>query len=57
MSTLDNLRKHAKRWLKALRDGTSPKNLKGIASAELTGRAMRETETKARSAAFLGLKK
>ncbi|MET0677421.1 MAG: isocitrate lyase/PEP mutase family protein [Bradyrhizobium sp.] len=43
--------------LKALRDGTSPKNLKGIASAELTGRAMRETETKARSAAFLGLKK
>src|SRR5690242_14560613 len=43
--------------LKALREGTSPKNLKGIASAELTGRAMRESETKARSAAFLGMKK
>ena len=43
--------------LKALREGTSPKNLKGIASAELTGRAMRESETKARSAAFLGVKK
>jgi carboxyvinyl-carboxyphosphonate phosphorylmutase len=43
--------------LKALREGTSPKNLKGLASAELTARAMRESETKARSAAFLGLKK
>jgi oxaloacetate decarboxylase len=42
--------------LKALRDGASPKNLKGIASSELTGRVMREAETKARSAAFLGLK-
>ncbi|MVT63952.1 oxaloacetate decarboxylase [Bradyrhizobium pachyrhizi] len=43
--------------LKALREGTSPKNLKGIASAELTGRVMREAETKARSGEFLGLKK
>jgi len=43
--------------LKALREGTSPKNLKGLASSELTGRAMREKETKARSEAFLGLKK
>ncbi|WP_420964472.1 isocitrate lyase/PEP mutase family protein [Bradyrhizobium sp. B120] len=43
--------------LKALRDGTSPKNLKGIASSELTSRVMREAEAKARSGAFLGLKK
>jgi len=43
--------------LKALREGTSPKNLKGIASSELTGRAMREADVKARSSEFLGLKK
>ncbi|MCC8982560.1 isocitrate lyase/PEP mutase family protein [Bradyrhizobium acaciae] len=43
--------------LKALRDGTSPTNLKGIASPELTSRVMREAETKARSGEFLGLKK
>ncbi|HEX7921577.1 MAG TPA: isocitrate lyase/PEP mutase family protein [Bradyrhizobium sp.] len=43
--------------LKALREGVSPKSLKGIASSELTGRVMREAETKARSGAFLGLKK
>ena len=43
--------------LKALRDGTSPKNLKGIASAELTGRVTREPVTKTRSADFLGLSK
>jgi carboxyvinyl-carboxyphosphonate phosphorylmutase len=43
--------------LKALRDGTSPKNLKGVASSELTGRAMRESDVKARSGKFLGLKK
>jgi oxaloacetate decarboxylase len=43
--------------LKALREGASPKSLKGLASAELTGRAMREAETKKRSAEFLGLKK
>jgi carboxyvinyl-carboxyphosphonate phosphorylmutase len=43
--------------LKALREGASPKSLKGLPSQELTGRAMREAETKARSSAFLGLKK
>src|SRR5438132_3172529 len=43
--------------LKALREGASPKNLKGLASFELTGRAMREADVKARSGAFLGLKK
>lgn len=42
--------------LKALREGTSPKNLKGLASSELTGRAMREADVKARSGEFLGLK-
>ncbi len=43
--------------LKALRDGTSPKDLNGLPSSELTGRAMREAEVKVRSADFLGLKK
>ncbi len=43
--------------LKALREGMSPKNLKGLPSSELTGRAMREAETKARANEFLGLKK
>jgi carboxyvinyl-carboxyphosphonate phosphorylmutase len=43
--------------LKALREGTSPKNLKGLASSELTGRAMREADVKTRSGEFLGLKK
>ena len=43
--------------LKALREGTSPKNLKGLASSELTGRAMREADVKARANALLGLKK
>jgi len=42
--------------LKALRAGISPKQLQGLASTELTGRIMREAETKARSAALLGLK-
>ncbi|WP_027549310.1 oxaloacetate decarboxylase [Bradyrhizobium sp. WSM2254] len=42
--------------LKALREGTPPKALKGLASAELTSRVMREAETKARSADVLGLK-
>jgi carboxyvinyl-carboxyphosphonate phosphorylmutase len=41
--------------LKALRDGTSPKQLKGLASAELTGRVTREAQTKSRIAEFLGL--
>src|SRR5713226_2240382 len=39
--------------LKALREGTSPKNLKGLASSELTGRAMRESDVMVRSGAFL----
>jgi oxaloacetate decarboxylase len=43
--------------LKALREGLSPKHLKGLASAELTGRLTREADVKARSAEFLGLKK
>jgi len=43
--------------LKALREGTSPKNLKGLASSELTGRAMRESDVKARATDWLGLKK
>src|ERR1700709_2464091 len=42
--------------LKALRDGASPKNLKGLPSAELTARAMREADSKARTNEFLGLK-
>jgi oxaloacetate decarboxylase len=42
---------------KALREGTPPKALKGLPSAELTNRVMREAEVKARSADFLGLKK
>ncbi|MCG2639828.1 oxaloacetate decarboxylase [Bradyrhizobium sp. CCBAU 11434] len=42
---------------KALREGTSPKALKGLPSAELTNRIMREAEVKARSADLLGLKK
>ncbi|THD67208.1 MAG: isocitrate lyase/PEP mutase family protein [Bradyrhizobium sp.] len=43
--------------LKALRDGQAPKNLKGLASSELTGRVTREADVKARSTEFLGLKK
>ncbi len=43
--------------LKALRDGQSPKNLKGLASSELTGRVTREADVKTRSAEFLGFKK
>jgi len=42
--------------LKALREGTSPKQLKGLASSDLTGRVMRDGAMKARSAQFLGLK-
>jgi carboxyvinyl-carboxyphosphonate phosphorylmutase len=41
--------------LKALREGTSPKQLNGLASSELTNRLTREAETRARLAAFLGL--
>jgi len=43
--------------LKALREGVSPKNLKGLASSELTGRVTRDAEMKIRGAEFLGLKK
>ena len=43
--------------LKALREGLPPKNLKGLASSELTGRVTREADVKARLAEFLGLKK
>jgi carboxyvinyl-carboxyphosphonate phosphorylmutase len=43
--------------LKALREGTPPKNLKGIASQELIARVTRDAAIKASSAEFLGLKK
>ncbi|MFY9954487.1 isocitrate lyase/PEP mutase family protein [Bradyrhizobium sp.] len=43
--------------LKALREGTSPRNLKGLASPELAGRVTREREMKVRSGELLGLKK
>jgi carboxyvinyl-carboxyphosphonate phosphorylmutase len=42
--------------LKALREGTAPKNLKGLASSELTARVTRDAETKKRASEFLGLK-
>lgn len=42
---------------KALRAGVAPKDLRGLPSAELTNRVMRDAEMKARSADFLGLKK
>ncbi|EJN09681.1 PEP phosphonomutase-like enzyme [Bradyrhizobium sp. YR681] len=42
---------------KALREGTAPKALKGLPSAELTSRVVREADAKARGAGFLGLKK
>jgi carboxyvinyl-carboxyphosphonate phosphorylmutase len=43
--------------LKALREGLPPKDLKGLASSELTGRVTREADVKARSSEFLGLKR
>jgi carboxyvinyl-carboxyphosphonate phosphorylmutase len=43
--------------LKALRDGASPKHLKGVALSELMGRLTRDAETKARGGEFLALKK
>lgn len=43
--------------LKALRDGTAPKDLKGVASTELMGRVTREAAAKQRGADFLGLKR
>ncbi|KRQ07522.1 isocitrate lyase/PEP mutase family protein [Bradyrhizobium manausense] len=41
---------------RALREGTPPKALKGLPSAELTSRVMREADVKVRSADLLGLK-
>jgi len=43
--------------LKALRDGTSPKDLKGLPSSQLTSRVTRDADMKTRSAEFLGLKR
>jgi carboxyvinyl-carboxyphosphonate phosphorylmutase len=43
--------------LKALREGASPKALKGLASAELNRRLTREAEVETRTGAFLGLKR
>jgi oxaloacetate decarboxylase len=43
--------------LKALREGQSPQNLKGLASSGLTGRATRDAEVKKRLAQFLGIGK
>jgi len=43
--------------LKALREGVPPKSLKGLASADLTGRVTRDADVKARGAEFLGLRK
>jgi oxaloacetate decarboxylase len=42
--------------LKALREGTPPKQLKGLASGELTASLTRESAMKGRAADFLGLK-
>jgi oxaloacetate decarboxylase len=42
---------------RALRDGVAPKDLKGLPSAELTNRVMRDGDVKTRTADFLGLKK
>lgn len=41
---------------KALREGTAPNALRGLPSAELVSRLMREADVKARSADLLGLK-
>ena len=41
--------------LKALREGIAPKNLKGLASSELSARVMREAAVRARCADVLGL--
>jgi carboxyvinyl-carboxyphosphonate phosphorylmutase len=43
--------------LKALREGTAPKNLKGLASSELTARVTRDADMKSRTSELLGLKK
>ena len=43
--------------LKALRDGTAPKELQGLPSSQLMGRLTREAGAKQRGADFLGLKR
>jgi carboxyvinyl-carboxyphosphonate phosphorylmutase len=43
--------------MKALREGMPPKDLKGLPSSQLTNRAMRDADVKARLAEFLGLKR
>jgi carboxyvinyl-carboxyphosphonate phosphorylmutase len=43
--------------LKALRDGTPPKQLKGLAAGELTARLTRDGAMKNKAAEFLGLRK
>jgi len=43
--------------LKALREGTPPKALTGLASADLTARVTREAEVNVRLAEFLGIKR
>jgi hypothetical protein len=40
-----------------LRDGQTPQNLEGLASPELTVQLTREAAAKARTAAYLGLKR
>ncbi len=42
--------------LRALREGTLPKQLKGLPSSELTARVMREADVKQRLRGFLGLR-
>ncbi len=43
--------------LKALREGTKPKDLKGLPSADLVNRTMRNADVQKRTADFLGVKK
>ena len=43
--------------LKALREGRAPKDLKGLASSELTARVTRDADVKTRAGEFLGLGK
>ena len=43
--------------LKALREGVSPKDLKGVPSADFVNRYMRNSAVQQRMAGFLGIKK
>lgn len=43
--------------LRALRDGVAPKDLKGLASPDLTNLVMRDADAKTRTADFLGIRK